>query len=144
MGMNKTIIIGFVLTGLLLILGLVYFVFNNNTVKVGTKSGAQIKVNDFFKQSTKVKDKSVDIMSNFKNGLYTSMSYSQTTSTFTLSFNAVDYSEFQVQRKALEQQFLTILKITEPDACKLKVEERNTPSPDPDINGKVFGLSFCN
>lgn len=117
-------------------------VTNDNFIEIPSADGQKIRINNFYKTSSRVDKKSVDIKTEIINGQYEGISYNEEGNVFLLSTNAIDLKEFEMMRKDIEAKFMNLLGINEESACRLNVQIWNTPSPDEALN-KVFGLSFC-
>ncbi len=135
---------------ILIILVLLYFAFRNansqppdtssKTISITTKDNKTISVNNFYLNPVEESEGAITI--NRTTDLATYF-YNEVGNKFTITLNEGTYDEFAAKKPQAEQEFLNILGITETQACSLNVEVRNGGSFDPDLQGRVFYLSFC-
>ncbi len=112
-----------------------------STLPYSLNNGKTIQLKDFTKSAVAIDPGVVTLYKNPTEGV---IFYNTTGRLFSLVLNEYDPDEFNKKRPELEKKFISILDISQTDACLLNVQVSNIGAVDgSDLNGKIFPLSFC-
>lgn len=105
-----------------------------DSITLGTPKGG-VRVKNFYKAIVDTEEGFIRIRDNDDYRL----SYNPADSNFYINIFS---QPFEVSRKKAEKDFLDILGVSQPEACKLRVVE-SAPAAEANLAGKNLGLSFC-
>ena len=109
-----------------------------NSTNLITNQG-EIKVNNFYKNAKKIIEATVYL----KETQNYSIMYFSRTNQFLISLNAYNEDEADSYRSQAEQDLLSILGITQEDACKLILQTQVPYSYNGELSKLDYNLSFC-
>jgi len=100
-----------------------------------------VEINNFTKQAVELTPERIALLLEGSQGIV----YSPNDWTFYITINPTTIEEMQILRTEVENKLLSILGVTQQDACKLRVVIRTLPAPYvTEVDSQTFGLSYCN
>jgi hypothetical protein len=112
---------------------------SGSTFQIGTAQGT-VTVKNFYKTALSITADNGTVTLAQNNDY--AIGYYRPDSSFTIVFSSVPSGSFTSLRTQAEQEFLSMLGISEADACKLSVSESVVDKSSSYI-GQALGLSFC-